>query len=198
MDYKVTLGSAENGKELVWSVRTNPHAYLSGKSGSGKSYKLRELIAQLPGQGIRCIVCDCSNDLSFALKEGFGANLPLDVLDLRSGEFSMNPLESMQLTEEEWESAVDISSRFAETLRAAYHLHDAQMVYLSEGIPDVRPDAKIYPRADFLYPVRSGAVETNTDRSVSPGESSWYRSLWRVQLRLEQTAQQSRHHCHQI
>lgn len=54
MDYKVTLGSAENGKELVWSVRTNPHAYLSGKSGSGKSYKLRELIAQLPGQGIRC------------------------------------------------------------------------------------------------------------------------------------------------
>ena len=52
MDYKVTLGSAENGKELVWSVRTNPHAYLSGKSGSGKSYKLRELIAQLPGQGI--------------------------------------------------------------------------------------------------------------------------------------------------
>ena len=26
MDYKVTLGSAENGKELVWSVRTNPHA----------------------------------------------------------------------------------------------------------------------------------------------------------------------------
>ena len=87
MDYKVTLGSAENGKELVWSVRTNPHAYLSGKSGSGKSYKLRELIAQLPGQGIRCIVCDCSNDLSFALKEGFRANLPLEVLDLRSGEF---------------------------------------------------------------------------------------------------------------
>ena len=66
MNYKVTLGSAENGKELVWSVRTNPHAYLSGKSGSGKSYKLRELIAQLPGQGIRCVVCDCSNDLSFA------------------------------------------------------------------------------------------------------------------------------------
>ena len=45
----------------------------------------------------------------------------------------MNPLESMQLTEEEWESAVDISSRFAETLRAAYHLHDAQMVYLSNA-----------------------------------------------------------------
>lgn len=58
MDFTIQLGASRMGAELIWSGSSNSHLYASGQSGSGKSCFLKHCAAQLPGQGVRCIVFD--------------------------------------------------------------------------------------------------------------------------------------------
>ena len=53
MKLKLILGKTASGVPLIWSNPANGHVYISGASGSGKSYELKLLAPQLPGQGIR-------------------------------------------------------------------------------------------------------------------------------------------------
>ena len=58
----LNIGTSTTGERLTWGAAANFHAYISGCSGTGKSYSLRKLIRQLPELGVRCIVLDASND----------------------------------------------------------------------------------------------------------------------------------------
>ena len=62
MSISIRLGRSRRGTELVWDGTPNAHLYASGQSGRGKSFFLKHCIAQLPQQGVRCIVFDYSGD----------------------------------------------------------------------------------------------------------------------------------------
>lgn len=58
------LGCSVDGFPMIWNGRENSHICISGLSGSGKSYFLKKMIAQLPAQKVRCIIFDTSGDFS--------------------------------------------------------------------------------------------------------------------------------------
>ena len=65
MELELVLGKTASGAPLIWKDPANGHLYMSGTSGSGKSYELKLLAPQLPGQGICAIIFDCSGDFLY-------------------------------------------------------------------------------------------------------------------------------------
>lgn len=56
------LGCTLSGQKVSLQNADNPHIAVNGKSGSGKSFFLRKLIAQATHQGALCIVFDYTSD----------------------------------------------------------------------------------------------------------------------------------------
>ena len=48
MDYRLDLGCSAAGVPLRWENASNGHIALLGQSGRGKSFTMRNLLAQLP------------------------------------------------------------------------------------------------------------------------------------------------------
>ena len=65
---RLHLGHAIDGHPMLWYGRDNSHLCISGRSGTGKSYFLKKMMAQLPAQNVRCIVFDTSGEYSGAVE----------------------------------------------------------------------------------------------------------------------------------
>lgn len=94
-DYKIELGETEDGDSIIFSAieDLNNHVYVSGQTGSGKSYKLMEMISQLPSQGVRCILFASTRDFS-PTSEKYYNNLPAkdtDVINFKDSSYSILP-----------------------------------------------------------------------------------------------------------
>lgn len=83
------LGRTPSGGKAVLSNAPNPHIFISGQSGSGKSYFLKHLAAQAVQQGALVLVFDYTGD--FVTLDSLNG-LPIQRIDVASPNFSVNPL----------------------------------------------------------------------------------------------------------
>jgi len=90
MDFKLQPGKTLSGKRVILSNAENPHLYISGRSGSGKSYLIQKLVLQAANQGALVVVLDYTGDfLNFRPPE----NLHFQRVDVSSpDDFTFNPL----------------------------------------------------------------------------------------------------------
>lgn len=109
MDFTISLGTSRMGAELMWSGSANGHLYASGQSGRGKSCFLKHCIAQLPQQGVRCIVFDYAGDLHHL-------GVPCDNLDVRT-QAGIDPFQKLFLRENCPERDYDTAVRAAEIIQ---------------------------------------------------------------------------------
>ena len=91
MSLDLFLGKAPSGAPAVLRDPENPHVSISGRSGCGKSFFLKNLLHQAVRQGACCIVFDYTGD--------FGEYIPPDDIptkrtDVTSPAFTINPLVS--------------------------------------------------------------------------------------------------------
>lgn len=89
MAMEFQLGLTSFDVPVIWKQPENLHAYISGRSGSGKSYFLKKLILQAVNQNGLCIVFDYSSDFSDYIPPD---GIPFLRLDVTSPSFSLNPL----------------------------------------------------------------------------------------------------------
>lgn len=61
---KLNLGRSASGGTVWLRQPSNPHIYISGRSGSGKSFFLKHLLRQALEQDTLCLVLDYSDDFS--------------------------------------------------------------------------------------------------------------------------------------
>ena len=132
MDFELRLGQSREGVSLRWGRASNSHIYLSGQSGRGKSFLLRQLMEQLPPQGVRCIVFDCSGDFRHALQ----GDVLEDVRNVRKVA-KINPFRRIFLDVGYLEENADVAARVTGTVMDAYNFKgQAQPVYLRNAIAD--------------------------------------------------------------
>lgn len=81
-------GYTPSGKVVTWSNTDNPHLYLSGRSGTGKSFLLKKLVIQAVEQGALVLVPDYTCD--FLCTPGDGLNFQR--IDVTSPSFTLDPL----------------------------------------------------------------------------------------------------------
>lgn len=88
MNLTLHLGSSSSSAPATWNNADNPHAWISGRSGAGKSYFLKHLLAQAAHQA-HCLVLDYSIDFrNFTPPE----ELPYRHVSVSSPDFTLNPL----------------------------------------------------------------------------------------------------------
>lgn len=80
-NFTIQLGASLDNRPIIWNGTNNSHICISGATGSGKSYFLKKIIAQLPHQGVRCIIFDTSGDFSDISKEN-PENWPINDLEI--------------------------------------------------------------------------------------------------------------------
>lgn len=142
------IGKSSSGESLVLKYAANSHAYISGCSGTGKSYAMRKLIRQLPDLGVRCIVLDASNDWTGLASSSANAGeeaLAVEIIDVKGSSFSINPLHPLKISDKFTEEWSDVAFRLADTMKVAYKLKDIQSVYLMTAVHEFA-HAKKYPK----------------------------------------------------
>ena len=95
MDYRLDLGYSAAGVPLRWENASNGHIALLGQSGRGKSFTMRNLLAQLPEQGVHAYVFDYSGDFRGETARSLFARCAaaVDVRDVRQ-QARINPFRS--------------------------------------------------------------------------------------------------------
>ena len=116
MSISIRLGRSRRGTELVWDGTPNAHLYASGQSGRGKSFFLKHCIAQLPQQGVRCIVFDYSGDFQNA--SGWASQrlrAPCKCLDVRT-QVAIDPFRRLSINGTHAVCNYDTAGRIAEAV----------------------------------------------------------------------------------
>lgn len=147
MDFCLRLGYSREGAPLTWREASNTHISISGQSGRGKSFFLKKLIQQLPEQGVRCIVFDCSGDFrgEAPWEEDAVHIQEIDVHSVREAA-RIDPFRRLRLSEHYVEEYEDVAARLTGTIMDAYRFKgSAQPVYLRGAM------------AEFLRTRTSGA-----------------------------------------
>ncbi|MDO4516833.1 MAG: DUF853 family protein [Bacillota bacterium] len=145
---KLILGHSSSRESLTWENAANSHIFVSGCSGMGKSYFIRKLVHQLPAEGVHCIILDASNDWSgLANSHVYSKSMDstIDYIDVKSREFSINPLQKLILADDFTEDWNDVSFRLADTMKVAYKLRDIQAVYLMNSVYEFMHTSR-YPK----------------------------------------------------
>ena len=120
MSLVLRLGASRLGTPLIWENAANSHIYVSGQSGQGKSFFLRHCAAQLPEQGVRCVVFDYTGDLRRFAEGGTAAGeTPCSCLDVRT-QVGIDPFRPLPLQREHPEQPSDIAARIAELILSSY------------------------------------------------------------------------------
>lgn len=114
----------------------NGSMLISGKSGTGKTYKLNEMIPALVDEGAVVIILDYSG--SFSLHEWNDrmkmARINTRIFEARSNEMPINPLEPILRGDGKMEEGIDVAIRFSEMVTKIYRLGTSQKSQLYEAI----------------------------------------------------------------
>ena len=89
MNITLYPGHTLAGRKVIWSGGDNPHLYISGQSGTGKSFLLKKLVAQAASQGALVLVLDYTSDFSSYTPP---ENLHFQHIGVDSSAFMLNPL----------------------------------------------------------------------------------------------------------
>jgi len=132
MSLKLRLGKTSFGVPVTVTKASNPHIYIAGRSRSGKSCFLKELLAQASVQGAVCLVFDYTGDY-----RSYDPPYGVDFRDVSvlSPDFTMNPLlgaagQSSELLAQQFLSL--IHSVFRLGSRTSMLLRRAVLAYLQE------------------------------------------------------------------
>ena len=168
--YSLQLGKPVNGRKHIWNGGINSHIRITGMSGTGKSYLLRYLAGQLPGQGVKCIIFDSTGDFSHQRgrqPQGWPAE-GTKVLNMKEEPFELIPF----TPQDEKETVADIASRISSTISVALGFGKRQTGHLTQRIADglqsgalkefrdlkelLRPDEKSSQSAKSVYSAMDG------------------------------------------
>jgi Helicase HerA, central domain len=152
----ILLGvDAESGEEVFFnpdpaSGAPNPHVLILGESGTGKTYAISCLTAELAQEGIVSIVFDYGQ--GFSLKtlppEFVTATNPVELHVGRDG-VDINPL---QLFPSDLHGPVNVAQRVADTFARVYKKIGVQQhAVLRQAVLDVMADAGIRPDAPTAW-----------------------------------------------
>lgn len=164
MQYQLSLGSLSLGTPLIWEGNPNFHIYMTGSSGQGKTYLSRNLASQIPGMGGRCIIFDYSGDF---ITESPAQNWPIagtEVIDIRSGDISINPF----LPEHEGETLDEIAERVVSLLSSGIRLGIAQWAYLYDTVTRGLENDLLHSIADLVLQIETDAEDNDTAKRLLP------------------------------
>jgi hypothetical protein len=141
----------ETGEEVFWNPdqatgTPNPHALILGESGTGKTYSISCLTAELARQGVVSVVFDYGQGFSpkSLPREFVAATNPIEVQVGRDG-VDVNPL---QLFPNDLHGPVNVAQRVADTFARVYKKIGVQQhAILRQAVLDVMADAGIRPDA---------------------------------------------------
>jgi hypothetical protein len=146
----ILLGAdAESGEEVFWnpdpaSGTPNPHVLILGESGTGKTYSVSCLTAELAQEGVVSIVFDYGQGFSPKIlpEEFVTATSPVELHAGRDG-VDVNPL---QLFPSDLHGPVNVAQRVADTFARVYKKIGVQQhAILRQAVLDVMTDAGIRP-----------------------------------------------------
>lgn len=168
--YMLQLGSDSYDRIRTWNGGVNSHIRITGMSGTGKSYLLRYLAGQLPGQDVKCIIFDSTGDFSHQRgrqPQGWPAE-GTKVLNMKEEPFELIPF----TPQDEKETVADIASRISSTISVALGFGKRQTGHLTQRIADglqsgalkefrdlkelLRPDEKSSQSAKSVYSAMDG------------------------------------------
>ena len=160
----LTLGTNGSSRTVLrWQNAPNGHVFVTGRSGTGKSFFLRQLVYQLHRQGVRCIILDASQDWAGQLPDAPGLSPSVReaalFIDVRSDAFTLDPLLPQQLRAGVEEDHAGIAHRFSDTLRGAFRLPQVQSLYLSNATCDYLDRCPGTPSIPGLLTFLSGGLE---------------------------------------
>ena len=147
----ILLGTdIENGGEVYWnpdqvSGTPNPHILILGESGTGKTYAISCLTAELAQAGIISIVFDYGQGFSqngLAVEFGDATN-PLELHAGRDG-VNINP---MQIFPSDLHGPINVAQRVADTFARVYNIGIQQHAAIRQAVLDVLADAGILQNA---------------------------------------------------
>ena len=161
MKLELILGKAASGAPLVWRNPENGHIFISGTSGSGKSYELKLLAPQLPRQGICTIIFDCSGDFLPSTPGGppEWRAAKTRVINIRDPKLRIEPFLPIHSDE----TPEEIADRLSDTLRTGLRLGDSQWAALSTIIAAGLKDGSINTFDDL---VRTATAEAHNNDAV--------------------------------
>lgn len=146
--HPILLGKdVETGKEIFWnpdqaSGAPNPHVLILGESGTGKTYSISCLTAELAQEGITSIIFDYGQGFSPATlgDEFIRATRPVEVHAGRDG-VNVNPL---QIFPSDMHGPVNVAQRVADTFARVYKKIGVQQhAIIRQAVLDVMTDAGI-------------------------------------------------------
>lgn len=136
-EVRVLIGrSTRGGKEIYWEFGNkglnNRHLFISGRSGSGKTYCMQCLLYELTRQGIPAIIFDYTDGfredkLDPIFRKSLGDRFKQQLVKLER--FGINPFKRQMLSISGFtspEKNTDIAGRIAETFKSVYSLGDQQ------------------------------------------------------------------------
>jgi len=89
MNLTLRLGKTPSGTQVFLKDADNPHIFISGQSGSGKSFAIKRWIQQAVRQGATCVAFDYTGDFrEYIPPDG----IPVERVDVTSPSFTLNPL----------------------------------------------------------------------------------------------------------
>lgn len=136
MDFCLHLGHSPDGVPLYWDKASNNHISITGQSGQGKSYFLGRLIRQLPDQGVRCVIFDCSGDFRECISQTISQTDQLRLYSVRE-QMRIDPFRPMQWNQVYTESPEDVAARLSSMILSAYHFKgNAQPLYLRRALTE--------------------------------------------------------------
>jgi hypothetical protein len=146
----ILLGDdAESGEEVYWnpdqtSGTPNPHVLILGESGTGKTYSISCLTAELAQEGVVSIVFDYGQGFSprTLSAEFVDATCPVELHAGRDG-VNINPL---QIFPSDLHGPVNVAQRVADTFARVYKKIGVQQhAVIRQAVLDVMADAGILP-----------------------------------------------------
>jgi DNA phosphorothioation-dependent restriction protein DptH len=146
----ILLGEdAESGEDVYWNPdpgggTTNPHVLILGESGTGKTYAIACLTAELAQQGVVSVVFDYGQGFSPRTlpSEFVAATRPLELHAGRDG-LDMNPL---QIFPSDLHGPLNVAQRVADTFARVYRKIGVQQhAILRQAVLDVLAETGIRP-----------------------------------------------------
>lgn len=164
MNYQISLGQLRLGTPLTWEGNPNFHAYLSGNSGQGKTFLLRNMAGQVPELGGRCIIFDYSGDFVAESPQQDWPPPNTEVIDIRSRKVSLNPF----LPQTEGETFDEIAERVVAIFSSGIRLGIAQWAYLFDAITNGLEHELLGSIADLVAYIEMDAEENDTAMRLLP------------------------------
>lgn len=166
MELELVLGKTVSGTPLIWRNPANGHMLLTGASGNGKSFLIKLTVPQLPGQGICCIIFDCSGDF---LSETPGGppgwkDAQTQVINVRDPSVRIEPFLPIHGDE----TPAEIADRLSDTLRTGLKLGDSQWASLSTLIADGLRSGDMHTFDDLVSRAADEAAENDAVKRLLP------------------------------